>query len=299
VRDAGPPARAVFRVVSPGYHTVLQSPILAGRDFTSADDAGRAPVAIVNDTMARLYWPNGGAVGQTLRLLARSGRDDPQTPRRHDLVRVIGVVADSKQVRVIEAPVRPEMFLPLQQFPEEARGTAILVRTAGDPSAAAGAVRAAVAGVDRDMPIFDVETMDDVVADAFGPKRLTLVLLLFFGVVAVGLASVGLYGIVSFAVEQRTRELSVRVAIGAQARAIVLLVLRDAAAVTAAGVVAGVAAALVLTRLMRSELSGVSATDPASFVAVSILLLAVTLAAAALPACRAARVDPLISLRAE
>jgi putative ABC transport system permease protein len=149
------------------------------------------------------------------------------------------------------------------------------------------------------MPIFDVDTMQNVVADAFGPKRLTLVLLLFFATVAIALAAVGLYGIVSFAVEQRARELSVRAAIGAAPGAIVTLVLGDAARVTCAGIAAGAAVALPATRLMSSELSGVSATDPATFALASAFLLAVTLGAAAVPAWRASRADPLVALRTE
>jgi putative ABC transport system permease protein len=298
-RDGAALPTAVFRVVSPGYQRVVGTPIVRGREFTDADAAGQPAVAVVNETMAQTFWPGEDAVGQTLHLGARFGRGNPQTPPHDQIARVVGIVRDSKQVRAIDASVRPELFLPLGQRPEEARSTAVLVRTAGNPAQVVKALRTAMADVDPDMPIYDVDTMQNVVADAFGPKRLTLVLLLFFATVAIALAAVGLYGIVSFAVEQRARELSVRAAIGASPRAIVALVLGDAASVACAGVVAGAAAALAATRVMSSELSGVSATDPAMFALAAGSLLIVALSAAAVPACRASRADPLIALRSE
>jgi len=214
-------------------------------------------------------------------------------------VTVVGVVADAKQVRAIDAPVRPEIFFPLFQRANDIRIMAIVMRSDGDPQALAAPARLAIREVDPEQPIYDVDTMSNVVADSFGPKRLTLMVLGFFAVVGFSLAAIGLYALVSYSVTQRSHEIGVRRAVGASTRAIVALIMSQGLTIASAGVLVGVVLAAIGTRVMASELYGVSATDPLIFCAVAVALVAVAAAASGFPAYRATRVDPLIALRSE
>jgi predicted permease len=291
------PDNANFRIVSPGFFEAARTPLLQGRAFNETDDGTKAAVALVNQTMARAYWP-GGAIGHTFRLRERYGRRDLEAPVGFSSapITVIGVVHDAKQTRVIDAPVRPEFFLPLAQRPTDARQMAVLLRTTGDPEAVAGSVRRVVKEIDPGQLISDFRTLEDSVAHSLGSRRLTLLLLSFFAIVSLGLAALGLYAAASHAVAQRTREIGIRMALGADARRVVNLIAVEGLRVTGIGLAAGVLASLAATRVVSAELYGVSPTDPAIIAGVAVLLGIVALAAVLIPARRAVNVDPVIAL---
>jgi len=214
-------------------------------------------------------------------------------------VTIVGVVRDAKQVRAIDAPVRQEIFLPLPQRSNDIRAMAMMVRSDAEPRALTESVRRAIRGVDPEQPIYDVDTLANVVADSFGPKRLTMIVLGFFAVVGFTLAAVGLYALVNYSVSQRSHEIGVRLAIGAQPRGIVALIIAQGITIAATGIFVGLLLAAVGTRVMASQLYGVSATDPLVFCTVAVSLVAVAVAASGIPARRATRVDPLTALRSE
>jgi len=305
VEDGRAPLNASFRVVSADYFRVVGTPILRGRPFDGHDGRDATPVAVVNETMAHLFWGERDPIGARLHVGNRYGRRDgvvtsePESAAADTSVTVVGVVADAKQVRAIDAPVRPEIFFPLFQRANDIRIMAIVMRSDGDPQALAAPARLAIREVDPEQPIYDVDTMSNVVADSFGPKRLTLMVLGFFAVVGFSLAAIGLYGLVSYSVTQRSHEIGVRRAVGASTRAIVALIMSQGLTIASAGVLVGVVLAAIGTRVMASELYGVSATDPLIFCAVAVALVAVAAAASGFPAYRATRVDPLIALRSE
>jgi putative ABC transport system permease protein len=204
-----------------------------------------------------------------------------------------------KQIREIDAPVRAELYVPLDQQANPPRIMNAVVKSRLEPAALTAAIRSAIATIDAEQPIYDVDTMDQLVADSFGPKRLTLFLLLFLAAVVLVLASVGLYATLAYSVSQRRSEIGIRMAIGAQASDIQRLVLAHGAALAFAGVGVGLAAALALTRLMRGLLYNVSASDPLTLLCVATTLVAVALLASYVPARRAVRVDLLVALRSE
>jgi predicted permease len=297
VPPGGVPDNANFRIVSPGFFEAARTPVLQGRTFDWTDDGTNAAVAVVNETMARTYWPDG-ALGRVFRLRERYGRRDLLAPPRASSVpiTVVGVVHDAKQTRVIDAPVRPEFFLPLAQRPTDARLMAVLLRTIGDPEAAAGSVRHVVKELDPGQAVSDFRTLEDAVAFSLGPRRLTLLLLSFFAIVSLGLAALGLYAAASHGVAQRTREIGIRMALGADARRVVTLIAVEGLRVTGIGLAAGVLASLAATRVVSAELYGVSPTDPTIIAVVAVLLGTVALAAALIPARRAVKVDPVVAL---
>jgi putative ABC transport system permease protein len=250
--------------------------------------------------MARRYWPNG-AVGRVFRLRERRGRRDPlaAAPTAGAPITVVGIVGDARQTLVIEAPVRPEFFLPLQQRTADAREMAVLLRTTGNPESAASAVRRVVKEIDPGQPISNFRTLDASVARSLGARRLTLILLSFFACTSLLLAAVGLYAAASHSVTQRTREIGIRMALGADGGRVVRLIAREGVRVTAVGLLAGVLASLAVTRLLRAQLYGVSAADPIVLTSVAALLCLVAVIATLVPARRAMKVDPLIALTPE
>jgi predicted permease len=290
---------AYFRVVTPGYFRTMGIRLLRGRIFAEQDGPNAPRTTVVNDAMARLYWPAGDAIGHRIQLGAQYGRREAfdATDAGPEPLTIVGVVSDVRQVRSIDTPVGAEFYLPLAQQTTPPRIMAVLVRSTLDPAQLTSAVRLAVASMDPAQPIYDVETMDQVVADSFGPKRLTLVLLLFVAAVVLVLAAVGLYATLAYAVAQRSHEMAVRSALGAQARDILRLIIRHGAILAATGVLIGLAAALLLTRLMQDLLYGTSPFDPLTFAAVSATLVAVALVASYIPARRALQQDPITSLR--
>ncbi|HET9319351.1 MAG TPA: FtsX-like permease family protein, partial [Bryobacteraceae bacterium] len=209
---------------------------------------------------------------------------------------IVGIVGDVKHSG-LDQQVTPAVFLSYLQTPEARMS--LVVRTASDPASMIRAVKDQVYSVDKDQPMYKIRTMDQVVAESQSSPRFTLIVLAIFAAVALALAAVGIYGVISYAVTQRTREIGIRIALGAERGDVVRLVVGQGTTLAVTGVLVGLAAAFALTRLMSSLLFGVSATDPAIFVGASLFLAAVALAASYLPARRAMRVDPMISLRYE
>jgi predicted permease len=271
--------------VSGGYFASMGVPLLAGRTFTTTDTADAAPVGIVNAALARKYWPGQSPIGKHVRF----DEGDPWTT-------IVGLVGDSRQLGLDRDPP-PILYVPYQVFPLPF--TTVAVRTALPPSAATPLMRAALASVDPDLAFSDIETLRHLFGRSLAEPRFRLTAIGAFAVLALVLAVVGIYGLISFSVAQRTREIGIRVALGARSSDVVGSLLREAATLAAIGIAAGTIAALAGTRLLRSFLFDVGATDPVVFGAVAALLLAAALAASYFPSRRALRVDPLIALRAE
>jgi putative ABC transport system permease protein len=300
-QDARGAENANFRVVSPGYFRTMGIRLLQGRMLSEQDGRDAPRSVVISDTLARLNWPKGDATGHRIRLGQLFGRRDAYTGNetREIALEIVGVVSDVKQTRVLEAPVRPEIYLPLDQQETAPRIMAVVVRSTSDPAQLTSAVRKAIASVDAEQPIYDVSTMDEVVADSFGPKRLTLFLLVFLGSVALLLSSIGLYALIAYSVSLRRHEIGIRLAIGAQPADIRQLILLQGLKLTAVGVLAGVAGALAATRLMQGLLYGVSATDPLTLLCVAATLFGAALLACYVPARNAVGIEPIIALRHE
>jgi putative ABC transport system permease protein len=286
----GEPPSVVTRVVSPDYFRTMGIRLLQGREFEEGRDRVDSPVVVlVSEAFARRFWPGESAVGK------RVNPGDPNEPA--DWCEVVGVVRDVRQFELASEP-KPQMYFTYAQadifLPRH-----LVVGTDTDPLAIAGAVRRTVWEVDAEQPVSDVSTMKDVLSESLSRERFSMLLLGLFAALALLLAAVGLYGVMSYTVAQRTREIGLRMALGAQRRDVLRLVVGQGLKLVAAGVVLGLVASLALTRLMASLLYGVSATDPATLVTISLVLVAVAALASYIPARRATRVDPLTALRYE
>ena len=276
-----------YSAVAPNYFTVLKAQIRTGRDFNDQDDLRAPPVAIINETLARRYFPDGQPIGKRI-VLGYLGRR---------LVReVVGVSSDVKQEELGSA-TKPEMYVPMQQIPWF--GTALIVRTTGDPMRLKKDLQAAIWQVDKDLPVSGVETVEQHLSNLRAEPRLYTLLLGVFAVIALLLASIGIYGVMSYSVTERTHEIGIRMALGAGQADVLGFVIKQGLTLTMIGLAIGVAVSLALTRLMESLLFGVSSTDPLTFVVISLLLAIVSIFATYLPARRATRVDPMIALRYE
>ena len=305
--DSRSTPNANVRAVTAGYFDVTGMRLIRGRMFSASDTAQTEPVAVINQTMARLYWPRQDAVGQRIRLgtlysnaagAAPGARLDDDGGRAA-WVTIVGVVSDARQVRVIEIPVRQEIFFPIAQRSAMARAVTLIVRSPLPTAQVTTTVRRTIAAIDPDRPIFDVVTLEQAVSDSFATKRLATVLLGFFAAVAITLASVGLYAIVAYAVSLRTREIGIRMALGARPRDVLTLTMTEGWRLAVVGVAAGTVAAWLSTSLMRSLVFDVSTTDPLTFVLAGGLLAAIGLFASYVPARRATRIDPTMALRSE
>jgi len=297
--DARATANANFRVISPDYFRAMGADILHGRNFSQRDGRDAPRVAVINQTMARAFWPSGDAVGQRIYLGRQYGRPDVFAGAESDQrpLTIIGVVSDVRQTRVIDAPVRQEFYVALAQQTNPPRIMTLLLRSTIDPTKLTDTARMAVRSVDAEQPIYDVNPMDQVVADSFGPKRLTLFLLVFLSVVALVLACTGLFATLSYSVGQRYRELGIRVAVGASPYDILRLVVFEGTHLALAGVALGLLTAFGLTRLMQSLLYEVNASDPVILAGTALVLVIVAVLASYFPARRATQVDPTTVLR--
>ena len=281
-----PPETADLRGVTPGYFKALGIPLIEGRTFADSDSADAPRRAVIDESLAKRFWPNQSAVGRRIKWI-RS-----ETP-----LEVVGVVGSVKHV-ALDKPGRETAYFPLTQY-ARSQSVFFAVRTTADPSSTAGAVRNQVWTLDRNQSIADLQPMDDIVWKSIARQRLNLFMLSVFAVVALVLAAVGIYGMMSYAVTQRNREIGIRLALGAQRQSILRLILKRAIILALIGVAAGLLLSFVLTRSMSSLLFGVSTIDPVIFVLLSVFLIGVILLASFVPAWRAMKVDPLVSLRNE
>jgi putative ABC transport system permease protein len=276
------------RVITPDYFTAMKTPLLEGRFFTSSDVRAK-PCAIIDETLAHRLWPDESPIGRRFTF----GR----FPEKPDTwIEIVGVVRHIRHHK-LDANVREEVYYPHTTVPFT--GMTLAIRTTADPLSLAGSVRDTVRSIDRDQPVYRIRTMDALVAGALAPARFTLLLLLIFAGVAAVLAVVGIYGVMSHAVTERTHEIGVRMALGAEPRDVLKLVVGQGLMLTLAGVAIGLVAAFAATRVMTGLLYGVGATDAVTFAVVPVLLTGVALAASFVPARRAMKVDPMVSLRYE
>ena len=274
-------------IVSAGYFDAMRIPLLQGRDFNERDRAGLLPeAAVINETLARRLWPNENAIGK--RLLVGRANPDP--------FEIVGVVKDSK-IRTLGENQRPALYVSVDQTYRG--GMTLVVRSSGDRAGVIAGVRQAVKEMDARMPLYNVKTMEQHLTWAFWAHNMAASLSTAFGLLALVLAATGLYGVITYTVAQRTREIGIRVALGAQARDVLRLVLGQGMTLTLTGLAIGLAAAFALARLMLSLLYGVNPADPTIYIFVALALAAVALLACLVPARRATKVDPMVALRYE
>jgi predicted permease len=289
VRGANAPTAMVARV-GLNYFETMGIPLLDGRDFGEQDNQETPRVVIVNEAFARRFFPGPNpveaAVGKRVSFASVEG----------PFMQIIGVAKDGKYFNIAEEP-RPFIYSSLLQV--YGSTTIVIARTMSDPSAMIGAIRSEVQKLDRNLPVFDVKTLTEHMRLSLFPTRVAAAMLGGFGLLALTLAAIGIYGVMSYSVAQRTREVGIRMALGAQAGDVLKLVVKQGMALVSAGVALGLGAAYLLTSLMSSVLFGVSATDPLTFIVIPLILTGVTLGACFVPARRATRVDPMIALRYE
>src|SRR6202162_1247293 len=288
--------QVMFYLVEGGFQQAMGITLLRGRFVTSQDDEHSSVVVDIDDVFAREYFPGENPIGKHIHLATFDVTAEIVGVVGH--VKQWGLDADSKSA--IEAQLDyPFMQLPEKLMPMVADSVAVVLRTEGDPTAVMGSVRRAVEEIDPREVIYNVRTMDEVVSSSFAARRLSMLLLSVFAALALVLACVGIYGVISYLVTQRTHEIGVRMALGAESSDVLRLVIGHGARMALVGVAIGIGAALGLTRLMANQLFGVSAYDPLTFAAVAMLLIVVAAAACYIPAWRAMRVDPMIALRHE
>ncbi|MEQ9569231.1 MAG: FtsX-like permease family protein [Longimicrobiales bacterium] len=292
--DPGLEARPYFRHVSPDFFEVMRTPILAGRGLEDNDRQGGPGVVVINESMARLHFGDEDPVGQ--RLGGLGNRWGPLGVVLMDDAEIVGVVKDIRY-EGLRREARPALFLSYLQGPM--RRMNVVIRTRGGTAAVVDAARRAVTEVNGAVPLSDVRAVDDVVGAAMARDRFSTLLLGLFGGIALALAAVGVYGVLAYAVEQRTDELGIRMALGASAGDVRSMVLREGGVLAALGLLGGGLAALAFAGLLGSQLYGVQPRDPAVFATVLALLAAVALAASLVPALRATRVDPITAMRGE
>jgi putative ABC transport system permease protein len=278
-----------MNMVTSPYFASLGIPILSGRGFTPADRADAPRVAIVTQSAAQRYWPGRSPIGERIQLTVGWGPED-------DWAQVVGVVGDVK-MHALQAQPQPGVYLSYLQYAY--RSNYLVLRSAGDPGRLVGPLRSVVHDVDPGLPLWDVKTMDQRVADLVARDRFSTVLLALFGSLALSLAAVGIYGVVAYGVATRRRELGVRIAIGASRQAVLTVVLRDVLRFTVGGLGVGLGAALALSRLLRSQLYDVSPFDPLAFATAALILVVASGLAGYVPGRRSARVDPMEALRHE
>jgi putative ABC transport system permease protein len=280
---------AFYNAVSPEYFETLGIPFIRGRRFTERDVRGTINVAIINEALAERYFPGEDPLGKRITL-------NDENPKEEDWATITGIVRNTKAIQLDREPAA-EMYMPYAQQPEA--GMALIIRAAGGMPGLADAVRKEVMAVDSEQPVYSINTLDRVLAESISAPRFRTLLLGLFAAVALALAAVGIYSVMAYSVARRSHEFGIRMALGAQSTDVLKMVLRGGLMLTAAGIAAGLGASFALTRLLASLLFNVSATDPLTFVATSLLILGVALAACYVPARRATRVDPVVALRCE
>jgi putative ABC transport system permease protein len=281
---------AAFITAAPGYFATMEIPLRAGRVFTDADMSAPIGPVIVSESVARRYWPNANPLGRRITVFKAGGPELGKPIDGH----VVGVVGDVKRWD-LWSPPSPTVYIP---FTANTWGNAhVVIRTAGEPAPLVPAVRRAAAGAAPDVAFIGPDTMRQLIAQSLAARRFNTGLLAAFAGTALALAALGIYGMLAHLVTQRTREIGIRMALGAERRSVLGLVVRQGMTLTLLGATIGLAGALALTRLLKSLLFGVSASDPATFVGVASLLAVVAFVACYIPARRATRVDPLVVLR--
>jgi predicted permease len=280
--------QADMRSASVGYFETMKVPLIRGRFFADQDTKESQRVVIVDENMARNYWPNADPIGKRLKF----GGADSDSP----WMTVVGVVANVKHY-ALDTDSRVALYTPHLQG--GAGSLSIAVRTTADPLGMAAAVTREARALDPNLPLYDVKTMEQWLSESLARRRFAMLMLGLFAVVAMLLAGAGIYGVMSYTVEQRIREIGIRVALGAQTRDVLRLVVRRGMSLTGIGVALGLTAAIAATRVMANLLFGVRATDPLTFVLIALLLALVALAACWIPAWRATKVDPMVALRCE
>ena len=291
VPDPPPDQRpdVVFRAIGPEYFSTMGIPIVRGRDFTGQDKADSKDVVVISEKTAQHFWPGQDPIGKRL----KPGSSTSRSPWRE----VIGIVKDVRQNDLI-APPKMQMYFTYRQLKDN-QANALVVGTSIEPMSVAASVRNAIWSVDKDQTVADIDTMDHIVAEAVARQRFSMLLLGLFAALALLLASIGIYGVMSYSVAQRTHEIGIRIALGARRADVLQMTVKQALKLVGAGMLIGLAAAFLLTRVLASLLFGISATDPITFICISVVLLAVGILASYVPALRATKVDPITALRAQ
>jgi putative ABC transport system permease protein len=293
----GSSMNAAYMPITPNYFSTVRIPVLQGRDFTATDTASAPLVVIISKAMAQRWWANDNPIGQ--RIVFDFVPDEQ--PRE-----IVGVVGDVRMSQTQTQP-GPVVYLPHGQQSQRWLGPSwnyrsamfYILRTSGNPTGIAGAVRSAVAEIDPSKPVGNLQTVEQNLRDQVSGQRVYMLLLTVFGAIAAVLAAVGIYGVMAYAVTQRTREIGIRMALGATSSSVMTLVVKQALILVFSGLILGIAGALGLTRFLANELYGVTATDPATFVEVSLGLVLIAVLASLIPTRRAVSVDPTVALRHE
>jgi putative ABC transport system permease protein len=279
----------IYRAIGPGYFATMGIPIVRGRDFTDQDNGDAKDVVIISEKTAQQFWPGQDPIGKRL----KPGSSTSNSPWRE----VIGIVKDVRQNDFVASPKR-QMYFTYRQLKSIA-ANALVIRTNIEPMSLAVPVRNAIWSVDKDQTVADIDTMDHIVSQAVARQRFSMLLLGLFAALALLLASIGIYGVMSYSVAQRTREFGIRIALGARRADVLQMTVKQALKLVGAGMLIGLIAAFLLTRVLASMLFGISATDPITFIGISVVLLSVAILASYVPALRATKVDPMTALRAQ
>ena len=289
IADPPPDQRpdVIYRAIGPGYFSTMGIPLVRGRDFNDQDTLENTLAVVVSEKTAQHYWPNADPIGKRI----KNGSTTTDAPWRT----VVGVVKDVRQNDFIAAP-KMQMYFGYRQL-RSLIPNALIIRTAVEPLSLAPSVRNAIWAVDKDQTVANVDSMEHIVAGAVARQRFSMLLLAIFAGVALILAAVGIYGVMSYTVAQQTREIGIRMALGAQRSDVLKMTVKQGLKLVGLGLVIGLAAAFVLTRVMATLLFGISATDPVTFLAISVVLLTVAMLASYIPSLRATRVDPMVALR--
>ena len=279
-----------IRVVTPEFFRAMRIPPRQGRPFGSQDIQGAQAVAVIDEEFVRKYYRGQNPIGKRITFGARPGKQP-------EYINIVGVVGHAMH-EGLDAKPRIQLYLPYSQVPN-IPSMSVAVRTSGDPLVMTRPVREAIHTVDKDIPLSNVKSMDDLLESSLGQRRLSMILLGAFSAIALLLASIGIYGVLAYSVTQRSRELGIRMALGAARGRVLRLVIGQGMVLAGIGIVIGLAGAFALTRLLASQLYSITPTDPATFAGVSFLLAGIALVATLVPALRATRVDPVVALREE